>query len=98
MSAGAEKIRILLIEDDDGDAFLVEELLNEAGTGVTVQRARLLAGRAKALPGAARVLLALGRPDSQGLPGLRFLLKQAPQAAVVVLTGVSDEYLGEEAV
>jgi hypothetical protein len=36
----AGRARILLIEDDDGDALLVEELLNEAGAGVTVQRAR----------------------------------------------------------
>src|ERR1700749_1623691 len=98
MSAGAEQIRILLVEDDDGDAFLVEELLNEAGTGVTVQRARLLADARKQLPDAACVLLDLGLPDSQGLSGLRLLLEQAPQAAVVVLTGVADEYLGEEAV
>src|SRR6202042_1413484 len=67
-------------------------------TGVTVQRARLLADARKQLSDVACVLLDLGLPDSQGLSGLRLLLKQAPQAAVVVLTGVSDEYLGEEAV
>jgi serine phosphatase RsbU (regulator of sigma subunit) len=98
MADSAEQIQLLLIEDDDGDAFLVEELLNEAGTGVTVQRARLLADARKQLPDAACVLLDLGLPDSQGLGGLRLLLEQAPQAAVVVLTGVADEYLGEEAV
>ena len=98
MAANAEQVRILLVEDDDGDALLVEELLLEAGTGVTVARARLLADARKLIPDAACVLLDLGLPDSQGLDGLRWLLHQEPDAAVVVLTGMADEYLGEEAV
>ena len=98
MSAGAEQVRILLVEDDDGDAFLVEELLREAGDGIEVQRARQLADAWKLIHGAACVLLDLGLPDSQGLHGLRWLLEREPDAAVVVLTGLADEYLGEEAV
>jgi serine phosphatase RsbU (regulator of sigma subunit) len=98
MSADAEQVRILLVEDDDGDAFLVEELLREAGVGVGVQRARLLADARKLVRDAACVLLDLGLPDSQGLEGLRQLLRQEPDVAVVVLTGLADEYLGEEAV
>jgi serine phosphatase RsbU (regulator of sigma subunit) len=98
MADSAELVPVLLIEDDDGDAFLVEELLSEAGTGVTLHRARLLADAAKLLPDAACVLLDLGLPDSQGLAGLRQLLLEAPQAAVVVLTGMADEHLGAEAV
>jgi len=98
MTADAEQVRILLVEDDDGDAFLVEELLREAGAGVEVVRARLLADARKLIRDAGCVLLDLGLPDSQGLDGLRRLLKQEPDVAVVVLTGVADEYLGEEAV
>src|ERR1700691_4070780 len=98
MAADAGQIRILLVEDDDGDAFLVEELLREAGVGVEVQRARLLADARKLIRDAACVLLDLGLPDSQGLDGLRQLLRQEPDVAVVVLTGLADEYLGEEAV
>jgi DNA-binding NarL/FixJ family response regulator len=98
MTANAEQVRILLVEDDDGDALLVEELLHEAGSGVMVQRARRLADARKLIPDAACVLLDLGLPDSQGLEGLRWLLRQEPDVTVVVLTGVADEYLGEEAV
>src|SRR6202034_4137554 len=47
---------------------------------------------------AACVLLDLGLPDSQGLDGLRWLLRERPDVAVVVLTGLADEYLGEQAV
>jgi serine phosphatase RsbU (regulator of sigma subunit) len=98
MATDAEQVRILLVEDDDGDALLVEELLHETGSGVVVQRARLLADARKLIPEVACVLLDLGLPDSQGLEGLRRLLEAAPNAAVVVLTGMADEYLGEEAV
>jgi serine phosphatase RsbU (regulator of sigma subunit) len=98
MAASIQRTRILLIEDDDGDALLVEELLNEAGSDVTVQRVRLLAEARKLIHNAACVLLDLGLPDSQGLQGLRWLLQEEPTAAVVVLTGLSDEHLGADAV
>ncbi len=98
MAADAEQIRVLLIEDDDGDALLVEELLHEAGAEFVIARARRLGDAARLIPGAACVLLDLGLPDSQGLDGLHRLLRQEPEAAVIVLTGVADEYLGEEAV
>jgi serine phosphatase RsbU (regulator of sigma subunit) len=91
-------VRVLLIEDDDGDAFLVEELLHEADAQVTVKRARSLGEARRQIPGAACVLLDLGLPDSQGLQGLQRLLDQEPDATVVVLTGMADEHLGEEAV
>ena len=98
MAADMEQMRVLLVEDDDGDAFLIEELLREAGAGVVVQRARLLADARKLIPEATCVLLDLGLPDSRGLQGLQRLLLQEPDTAVVVLTGLTDEYLGEEAV
>jgi serine phosphatase RsbU (regulator of sigma subunit) len=93
-----EQTRVLLIEDDDGDAFLVEELLLEVGAGVEVVRARSLAEAKDLLPGPACVLLDLGLPDTHELDGLRWLQENVPQVAVVVLTGLADEYLGEEAV
>jgi serine phosphatase RsbU (regulator of sigma subunit) len=98
MAVDGQQVRILLVEDDDGDALLVEELLREAGTGVTVQRARRLADARTLIRDAECVLLDLGLPDSQGLDSLRWLLRQEPDVAVVVLTGVADEYLGEDAV
>jgi serine phosphatase RsbU (regulator of sigma subunit) len=94
----AGPMRIVLIEDDDGDALVVEELLRVVAAGVSVRRARLLSEARKLIPGAACVLLDLGLPDSQGLHGLRWLLDFDPDAAVVVLTGMADEELGEEAV
>lgn len=90
--------RVLLIEDDDGDAFLVEELLLESGAAVDLRRVRTLAEAKAAVQDAACVLLDLGLPDTHELDGLRWLQDNVPSIAVVVLTGLNDEYLGEEAV
>lgn len=94
----AERIRILLIEDDDGDALLVDELLMDAGAPFSVRRAGSLAEARGLLPGTGCVLLDLELPDSRGLQGVRALQQIRPDLAVVVLTGISDEYLGEQAV
>jgi serine phosphatase RsbU (regulator of sigma subunit) len=93
-----EPVEVLLIEDDDGDALLVEELLAEAAVPVTAHRARSLAEALPLPPGVACVLLDLGLPDSHELYGVRWLHEQLPQVAVVVLTGISDEHLGAAAV
>jgi serine phosphatase RsbU (regulator of sigma subunit) len=98
VASSVSQDQVLLVEDDDGDALLVEELLSEVGAPVVVQRARSLSQAKPLVPGAACVLLDLGLPDSQGLNGLRQLLELEPDAAVVVLTGEANEYLGELAV
>ena len=92
-------VRVLLVEDDEGDAFLVRELLLDAGSEVTLSRARTLAEARLALPGDVDcVLLDLGLPDSDGLEALRAVLEVAPSIAVLVLTGLADEHRGTEAV
>src|ERR1700730_9309712 len=96
--AAPDQVQVLLVEDDDGDALLVGELLREVGAAVVVQRARSLSQAKALVSGAACVLLDLGLPDSQGLNGLRQLLQLDPEAAVVVLTGDASEHLGGQAV
>ena len=93
-----DQVQVLLVEDDDGDAVLVGELLREVGAAVVVRRARSLVQAKNLVSDAACVLLDLGLPDSQGLNGLRQLLQLEPEAAIVVLTGESSEHLGEQAV
>ncbi len=95
--ASDDRVQILLVEDDDGDAVLVRELLREVGAAVIVRRARSLTQAKDLVSGAACVLLDLGLPDSQGLDGLRQLLQLEPEAAIVVLTGEASEHLGEQA-
>jgi FixJ family two-component response regulator len=95
---GHDQVPILLVEDDDGDALLVEELLRDVDAPVVVKRARSLGQATTLVSDAACVLLDLGLPDSQGLQGLRQLLAIEPEAAVVVLTGQANEHLGALAV
>jgi serine phosphatase RsbU (regulator of sigma subunit) len=89
---------LLLVEDDDGDAFLVSELLDEAGPGLELRRARSLRdGLAAVGPDVACVLLDLNLPDTAGMPALREMLA-ASDAAVIVLTGLTDREAGVAAV
>jgi serine phosphatase RsbU (regulator of sigma subunit) len=92
-------LRVLLVEDDDGDAFLFEELLRDADLEVEVVRARTVAGAEHALSGAvACVVLDLGLPDADGLAALHRLREAAPVVPMLVLTGLSDTARGLEAV
>ncbi|HEX5542781.1 MAG TPA: SpoIIE family protein phosphatase [Micromonospora sp.] len=92
------RLRTLLIEDDEGDAFLVEEYLSEAGAAIDLRVAASLAEARHQVAGVDCVLLDLGLPDAQGLDGLRQVLAMADGAAVCVLTGYQNEHLGVEAV
>ncbi|MGI5147325.1 PP2C family protein-serine/threonine phosphatase [Plantactinospora sp. CA-294935] len=93
-----ERMRVLLIEDDDADAFLVGELLAETGDGIDLLVANSLNAARAQIRGVDCVLLDLGLPDAQGLDGLRQVLAMSSGAAVCVLTGRSDEHLGIGAV
>jgi serine phosphatase RsbU (regulator of sigma subunit) len=97
-ATGRDQAPVLLVEDDDGDALLVQELLREVGAPVVLLRARSLGQATTMVSQAACVLLDLGLPDSRGLQGLRQLLQLEPEAAIVVLTGEANEHLGEQAV
>jgi serine phosphatase RsbU (regulator of sigma subunit) len=90
--------RVLLVEDDPGDVFLVQELLAEVDPSVRVSVAESVRAAIEQLPSVDCVLLDLNLPDTSGLEGLRELLLADPAAAVCVLTGLDDEYLGIAAV
>src|SRR5215213_5775356 len=92
-------MRVLLVEDDDGDALIVEEELELSGAQVQLGRARTLAEAAAAhLATYDCALLDLNLPDAAGLEGLQRLRELAPGLAVLVLTGFDDERRGVEAV
>jgi serine phosphatase RsbU (regulator of sigma subunit) len=97
-ATGGGRLRVLLVEDDEADAFLVHELLDEAAARVELSVATTLAQARESIRGVDCVLLDLGLPDAQGLDGLRELLAIADGAAVCVLTGLGDDKLGSEAV
>jgi serine phosphatase RsbU (regulator of sigma subunit) len=91
--------RVLLVEDDEGDAFLVRELLIDSAPDIYLDRVRTLQAAEARLPGEFDcVLLDLGLPDAQGMEALRLILNAAPTLAVLVLTGLADEIRGIESV
>lgn len=92
-------LSLLLVEDDDGDAFLVRELLADTGQPVDMTVARTVAEARESLRSAYDcVLLDLGLPDAQGLDALREVLAAAGDAAVLCLTGHDDAQRGAAAV
>jgi DNA-binding NarL/FixJ family response regulator len=90
-------IRILLIEDDPADAFLLQELLAEEAPGeFVVTHAERLADGLRSLAGSdcEIVLSDLGLPDSQGAATFEQIHRQAPRLPVILLSGLDDEALG----
>lgn len=86
-------VRVLIVEDDDGDALLVEELFADTDLAVVLSRARTVAEALTRLD-VDCVLLDLGLPDSAGLSGVE-RVRAAPQApALVVLTGLTGSDKG----
>jgi PAS domain S-box-containing protein len=96
-----EKINILLIEDNQGDAVLIREYLKTADPSkFDVKHKKSLAdGLAEIENGNYQIiLLDLGLPDSQGLNTLHAVDEKARDVPIVLLTGLDDEALALEAV
>jgi serine phosphatase RsbU (regulator of sigma subunit) len=88
----------MLVEDDDGDAFLVSELLAGVPDQVIMHRVETLASVLSSPITVDCVLLDLHLPDADGLIGLTKLRQHAPGTAVIVLTGERDGTVGLAAV
>ncbi len=92
-------IKVLLIEDNPGDARLIREMIAEAGrANFKVEWVdRLTQGLERLASGDINIVLTdLGLPDSQGLNTLIRIQEQAADLPVVVLT--REEALGVEAI
>jgi predicted DNA binding protein/DNA-binding NarL/FixJ family response regulator len=108
----ADRLDILLVEDNPGDVRLLEELLEEATDRSEATIGRPAAGmdglrHASTLDeGLQRltdesidvVLLDLGLPDSTGIETLETVRSHSPEVPIVVLTGLHDRTIGVQAV
>jgi len=93
--------KVLLIEDNPGDARLLREMINEdvtldvdlACVGFMAEAEKHLATRSVDI-----ILLDLGLPDTQGLAAIRRARIAAPDIPLVVLTGMDDEALAAHSI
>jgi len=101
MTAQERPLRLLLVEDNPGDARLIQEELKEVPSArfevLHVPRMAEAEAVVRESPLDA-VLLDLSLPDGHGLANISRLLQAAPAVPLVVLTGTDDERLAVQAV
>ena len=92
--------KLLVIEDNAGDARLLREMLNEGGsrdaelTHVDCMRA---AEEYLAKQSVDIILLDLGLSDAQGMEAVCRARRAAPGVVLVVMTGLDDEAVASQA-
>jgi serine phosphatase RsbU (regulator of sigma subunit) len=96
--ASVAGIVILLIEDDLGDAVLVQEYLADSDLDARLHHVSTLTQATGSGHEPECVLLDLHLPDGHGLAALHQVLQRWPHVAVVVLTGLNDAATGSAAV
>ncbi|MBX3046909.1 MAG: GAF domain-containing protein [Anaerolineales bacterium] len=88
-------IRLLLVEDNPGDARLIQEMLKDvANTELRIQHASTLEDGLQYLGDPEKpldaVLLDLGLPDSQGFDTFTRVQEKAQAFTVIILSGLND--------
>jgi signal transduction histidine kinase len=94
-------LRVLLVEDNPGDADLIVELLSrEVFTRLSIKSVSRLSEALEAVAAEVFdvVLLDLGLPDSFGMDTLRAMRQQAAKMPIIVFTGNNDEQAGLAAI
>jgi diguanylate cyclase (GGDEF)-like protein/PAS domain S-box-containing protein len=101
LSQQPEFIKVLLIEDNPGDARLVKEMLIEAGANrFSLTHVDLISTGLSVLKDQDfhLILLDLSLPDGYGLDAIGQVYAVAPHLPVVILTGLNDEAVAIRAV
>ena len=93
-------IKILLVEDDRADAYLIRELLSEARVQLDIRHADKISSALECLEEERLdvILTDLGLPDSQGFETFCKIRDKAPDTPIIVLTGLVDEEFAINAV
>jgi len=92
-------IRLLLIEDNPGDAVIFREKIGASDLDAALVHVPRLADGLEALKGSAfdLLLVDLSLPDSHGLSSVEQVRKAAPHLPLIVLTGLDDAAVAAEA-
>ena len=94
MMTDFKKISVLLIEDNPGDAILIREMLFDEGEGrfdLTIASSLKEGLTQLSQNGHDIILLDLSLPDSAGMDTLFKARLEAPDTAIIVLTGYEDQ-------
>lgn len=85
-------MKILVVEDNEGDYFLVHEYLHEIFSGIEIRHNTLLKDAIQSLQESDFdiILLDLSLPDSNGMDSIVEMLKLANNIPVIVLTGFGN--------
>lgn len=96
--AKTEAIKVLDVDDDEGDYILTRELLRRSGGLYDVTWAPSVAKAAEAMGRTTFdvILLDLRLPDARGLASLEPIFCRPPRTALVVLSGLEDDRTGKE--
>jgi CheY-like chemotaxis protein len=92
-------LRLLLLEDNPGDAVIFREKIGESALDVSIAHARRLSEALDHLGGGAfdLVFVDLSLPDAQGLESVERVREAAPRLPLIVLTGLDDAATAAEA-
>ena len=93
-------IKILLIEDNPDDYSFIREMLEEIEDQFELANAETLKKGLKSFDDGQYdvILLDLGLPDSNGFDTFNKVHNHAPRTALLILTGLDDEEIGNRAV
>ncbi|MEO0794040.1 MAG: response regulator [Verrucomicrobiota bacterium] len=98
----AETIHLLLVDDNPGDVFLVQELLRDAAESQNFQysTASTLAEAMEIIAGGEIevILLDLTLPDAAGVSTIEKMTEFCGETPVIILSGMQDEQLALHAV
>ncbi|MEI6349667.1 MAG: SpoIIE family protein phosphatase [Verrucomicrobiota bacterium] len=93
-------IRVLLLEDNPGDARLIQELIAEAGAQFEIETVGLLSEALELLDtfDYQLVMMDLSLPDSRGIDTFHTIAATVPHIPLIVLSGLDDESLALQTV
>jgi signal transduction histidine kinase len=94
-------LRVLLVEDNAGDARLLREMFSKekAGSFELTHKTRMSEAEVHLAGGGVDVVLIdMGLPDGHGIENLRRARAASPDVVMMVLTGLDDEALAAEAI
>jgi diguanylate cyclase (GGDEF)-like protein len=92
--------RVLLVEDDDNDAFITQSMLTSVrGSRYRAHRVRSIGEALDELANEdfEALLLDLSLPDSNGVDAIKDIRALHPELPIAVLTGLDDEAVGLQA-